>query len=366
MENKRRTPPQQTRGRSRGQPPRRRTAPGQSTRPVDHRQPAQQNSGVRSRQRPPAQRSSAPSRPHPPAQRSPAPSRPRPPAKDPPPRRRRPSVGAAERRKRRRRRMKLFYLILFFLVIGTALTFAFTVLFRVETVEVRGESRYSAEEILKASGLQTGGNVFLTDTAAASDAVEKALPYIGVADVRRILPSGLEIVVEEEPVAGAVLDDTQYILVGVSGKVLDRVAEKPEGCPLIKGVAIREAPIGSQIVYEEGESREVFDKLSQAISAVNLDKVTEIDLEDSYDAKILYDGRILLEFGPPTAFEEKLLYFLDLLDEGKLTENDSGTLDLSIVPSTDRAYFSAGLVSSSVPSDASSAPASTPEPSSSS
>lgn len=262
--------------------------------------------------------------------------------------------------------MKLFYLILFFLVIGTALTFAFTVLFRVETVEVRGESRYSAEEILKASGLQTGGNVFLTDTAAASDAVEKALPYIGVTDVRRILPSGLEIVVEEEPVAGAVLDDTQYILVGVSGKVLDRVAEKPEGCPLIKGVAIREAPIGSQIVYEEGESREVFDKLSQAISAVNLDKVTEIDLEDSYDAKILYDGRILLEFGPPTAFEEKLLYFLDLLDEGKLTENDSGTLDLSIVPSTDRAYFSAGLVSSSVPSDASSAPASTPEPSSSS
>ena len=125
--------------------------------------------------------------------------------------------------------MKLFYLILFFLVIGTALTFAFTVLFRVETVEVRGESRYSAEEILKASGLQTGGNVFLTDTAAASDAVEKALPYIGVADVRRILPSGLEIVVKEEPVTGAVLDETQYIFVGLSRKVLDRVTEKPEG-----------------------------------------------------------------------------------------------------------------------------------------
>ena len=43
--------------------------------------------------------------------------------------------------------------------------------------------------------------MFLTDTAAASDAVEKALPYIGVADVRRILPSGLEIVVEEDSYA---------------------------------------------------------------------------------------------------------------------------------------------------------------------
>lgn len=352
MKKKRRTPPQQTRGRSRGQPPQRRTAPGQPTRPADHRLPAQQSSNARSRQRPPARR-------------SPAPSRPRPPAKEPPPRRRRrSSIGAAERRKRRRRRMKLFYLILFFLVIGTALTFAFTVLFRVETVEVRGESRYSAEEILKASGLQTGGNVFLTDTAAASDAVEKALPYIGVADVRRILPSGLEIIVEEEAVAGAVLDDTQYILVGVSGKVLDRVTEKPEGCPLIKGVAVREAPIGSQIVYEEGESREVFDKLSQAIAAVNLDKVTEIDLEDSYDAKVLYDGRIWLEFGPPTAFEEKLRFFLELLKEGNLTESDSGTLDLSLAASTDHAYFSTGIASSAVSTDASSAAASTPESSS--
>ena len=163
MENKRRTPPQQTRGRSRGQPPRRRTAPGQSTRPVDHRQPAQQNSGVRSRQRPPAQRSSAPSRPHPPAQRSPAPSRPRPPAKDPPPRRRRPSVGSGRTPEAPSPADEAVLPdSVFFLVIGTALTFAFTVLFRVETVEVRGESRYSAEEILKASGLQTGGNVFLT------------------------------------------------------------------------------------------------------------------------------------------------------------------------------------------------------------
>lgn len=274
-------------------------------------------------------------------------------------------MGAAERRKRRRRRMKLFYLILFLLVIGTALTFAFTVLFRVETVEVQGESRYSAQEILDASGLTTGGNLFLTDTAAASDAIEKALPYIGTAEIRRVLPSSLEIVVKEEAVAGAVLDDTQYILVGVSGKVMDRLTEQPQGCPLIKGVAVQEAPIGSQIVYEKGENQEVFEKLLQAVTAKNLDKVTEMDVEDSYDAKILYDGRICLAFGPPTSFEEKIDYFLELLKEGKLTDTDSGTLDLSLVPSTDRAFFRGGtvssetssnVVSSAASSDASAAP----------
>ena len=82
------------------------------------------------------------------------------------------------------------------------------------------------------------------------------------------------------------------------------------------------------------------------------------------DAKVLYDGRIWLEFGPPTAFEEKLRFFLELLKEGNLTESDSGTLDLSLAASTDHAYFSTGIASSAVSTDASSAAASTPESSS--
>ena len=267
-------------------------------------------------------------------------------------RRRRPKIDAAARRRRRRRVMAVFYFFLFLLVLGTALTLSLTVLFRVETIEVQGESRYTAEQILEASGLETGGNLFLTDIDAASEAIEKKLPYIGEADVKRVLPSEIEIAVSEEQVAGAVLDDTQYILVGVSGKVLERVTERPEGYPLVKGMVVQSAVIGTPIVYEDGDSTSVFEKLAQAIDELSLENVTEIDLTDSYSTTVLYDNRILLKLGPPTSFKEKLNTFLTLLEGGNLTDTDRGTLDLSLVVDTDRSYFSEDFsVSSAVSSD---------------
>ena len=81
-------------------------------------------------------------------------------APPPKPVKRRPPLSAAERRRRRRRRMFFFYIFLFLAVIGTAVTLSLTVLFRVERIEVQGESRYSAEQIVQASGLETGGNLF--------------------------------------------------------------------------------------------------------------------------------------------------------------------------------------------------------------
>ena len=152
--------------------------------------------------------------------------------------------------------------------------------------------------------------------------------------------------------AGVVLDDTQYILVGVSGKVLERLTEQPEGYPLVKGMAVQSAAIGTQIVYQDSEKTSVFEKLTQAISELGLEKVTEIDLTDSYSTTVLYDNRILLKLGTPTSFKEKLLTFLTLLEKGSLTETDRGTLDLSLVVETDRSYFSEDFsVSSAASSD---------------
>ena len=327
MEKTRRTSPQRQR-RPSGETARRQRAPARNPAPSQSRPPR-----------------AADSRPR----QSPLPKKAPPPRKAPPKRRRRPPVNAAERRRRRRRRMAIFYLLLFLVVLGSALTLSLTVLFRVETIEVKGESRYSAEEILEASGLEAGGNLFLTDVSAASAAIEKTLPYIGEADVRRVLPSEIEIEVSEEELAGAVLDDTQYILVGVSGKVLDRTAEKPENCPLVKGLTVLEAQIGSQIVYEEGENRKVFESLSAAVAECGLDKVTELDVTDAYDSTLLYNNRILLEFGAPTALVEKISFFQTILERGDLTDQDAGTFNLTVYDSTKRGFFEESLAASSAP-----------------
>lgn len=280
-------------------------------------------------------------------------SRPKPKQAPPPkPVRRRPPLSAAERRRRRRRRMFFFYIFLFLAVIGTAVTLSLTVLFRVERIEVRGESRYSAEQIMQASGLETGGNLFLTDTGAAAAAIEKALPYIGEAKVSRVLPSELSISVQEEPAASAILWEGQYVVLGASGKVLELASAAPENCPVIKGVVMQQAEPGSAAAFADEEASTVLQRLESALSAVGVSPVSEIDLTDLYRVSVLYDGRISLQLGAPTNYEEKLRFFTALLEQGRISETDSGTFDLSLAAETNHGYFEEGLPSSAPASSA--------------
>ena len=325
------------------------TRPGQSgvSRPVSHTgtRPGQSGAGrsvphTGVRQTPPVRR---------PAQQQ----RSRPKQAPPPkPVKRRPPLSAAERRRRRRRRMFFFYIFLFLAVIGTAVTLSLTVLFRVERIEVQGESRYSAEQIVQASGLETGGNLFLTDTGEAASAIEKALPYIGEAKVSRVLPSKLSISVQEESAASAILWEGQYVVLGASGKVLELASAAPENCPVIKGVVMQQAEPGSAAAFADEEASTVLQRLESALSAVGVSPVSEIDLTDLYRVSVLYDGRISLQLGAPTNYEEKLRFFTALLEQGRISETDSGTFDLSLAAETNHGYFEEGLPSSAPASSA--------------
>lgn len=245
--------------------------------------------------------------------------------------------------------MLVFYLVLFLLVIGTAVTLSFTVLFRIEEIKITGESRYSAEQILEAAAIEPGENLFLADTGTAARSVETKLPYIGEAKIRRVLPATLLIEVSEEKAFSAVVDDAQYVVLSAGGKVLERVESPPEGCPVVKGLTVESARLGGFITYQEGEASQVYASLSKALEESGLTPITAIDLTDPYSSTVLYDGRILLELGPPTSFPEKLKFFSSLLEEGNLTAEDAGTLDLSLADENDHAYFSAGSPVSSAP-----------------
>ena len=158
-----------------------------------------------------------------------------------------------QRRRRRRRRNIVFYTALFLLVIGVAILLCFTVLFKLETVSVSGSSRYSAEEIVKASGLVKGENLFRQDLDKASSRVEEALPYIGEAQVSRKLPAEIVITVSEAQIAGVVEFEGQKILLDAKGKVLEATGEAPENCPVFKGLKIKDAVPGKPLQYADEE-----------------------------------------------------------------------------------------------------------------
>ena len=87
---------------------------------------------------------------------------------------------AAARNNRRRRRGRSRFggllKVLCALAVLVALTMGATVFFQVEQVEVIGNHRYTAEEVVEASGIQVGDNLYHMNKFAVAREMLEELP----------------------------------------------------------------------------------------------------------------------------------------------------------------------------------------------
>ena len=85
-----------------------------------------------------------------------------------------------KKRKKRRRRGAFSRLLrpLSLLLAAAAIVAALTMFFKVESIQVAGASRYQADEIIAASGVEPGDNLVLLDRYRVSQRIYTALPYI--------------------------------------------------------------------------------------------------------------------------------------------------------------------------------------------
>lgn len=247
--------------------------------------------------------------------------------------------AAASRKARRRKRLLLiFYLVTFLIAIGAAVVLSITVLFRIDTIQVTGQSRYTEQEIVQMSGIEVGENLFLADTATAKQQIEEKLPYIGRAKVSRRLPAKILITVEEAEISGAVEYNGGYAIVSPEGKVLEITSAIPEGYSLIEGLDLKSADLGKKIVYEDPEKQEMFTELAQSLAEHGIAPITRMDLTNLYDIVVEYDGRITMEFGLPSDIDFKVRFAKTILSEPDMAEAQ-GVLNLADCREEDRAYF---------------------------
>ena len=89
------------------------------------------------------------------------------------------------KRRRRRRRLGALYAPLSLLLILAALAAGSLVFFRVNTITVTGNIRYTQEEILAAAQVETGNNLFRLNKAHMAEEISLTLPYIRDISIRR-------------------------------------------------------------------------------------------------------------------------------------------------------------------------------------
>ena len=83
--------------------------------------------------------------------------------------------------------------LLIMLAVVAAIVFGVAIFFKVNTIEIQGNTVYSADQIIEASQIQQGDNLLTVNKALAVGNIKAALPYVEDVSIARSLPRSLGI-----------------------------------------------------------------------------------------------------------------------------------------------------------------------------
>lgn len=232
-------------------------------------------------------------------------------------------------RGRRGRRFGVLYKLLTLVVVCAAAVLALTLFFKVESVEVTGNSRYSAQEIQDACGVSLGDNLYLLSKPDMVQRLHQQLPYIDEVRITRSLPNTLCVQVTEFTTVYAVEQEGTVWLLTSGGKIVETAAERGD-TPLIDGCELLAPSLGGDVSFAlelQNRQESLFALLTALESAELTGDVRAIHLGDPTVLSMDYTERFTVEM-PYGADYPRLLRYLTLVIE-ELETNLTGVIDLT-------------------------------------
>lgn len=204
----------------------------------------------------------------------------------------------------RGRNYSLYYMIGIVVIIIVLIILANTVLFKCSSIEVEGNSRYTAEQIIAPSGVETGQNLLHIDTKGAESRIKAALSYIDDVEVKRSLPTKIKITVKEAE---------KWFLVtsnGVTGAVsrLGRIVElgSVDGLPLVEGYDPADIVPGAMLESKESGKTDIPSLILSKAEEHGITGITNINMTDRFDIAIDCENNVTLLLGGVSDIDGKL------------------------------------------------------------
>ena len=235
-------------------------------------------------------------------------------------------------RRRRRGSFGFLYKVLSVLAICVAIIAALTLFFRVSTIQVSGQQRYTDEQVQEASGIQIGDNLFLLNKYDAAGRIVEALPYIEDTRINRKLPSTLVIEVTECGAPLAVVQDGSVWLVSSRGKIVDQLdmaAAADFGA--ITGCQLLSPAVGTKLALAtdfSAQQSSLLALLTALEDAGMMDRVDGIRMDDLAVLYMDYDGRFTVKMPYGADYVRKMQILQMALESEYVQDNMTGTFDM--------------------------------------
>lgn len=240
------------------------------------------------------------------------------------------AAATAKRRKKSSRKKKhsalpLVIVVLLILALFVGCVLSVTVLFPINNIGVSGDTPYSAEEIIAASNIQKGKNLFLSGTDAEKR-ITKKLPYISSVQVQRHLPGNIVLKVTKATPARVYNTNGLYLLVDEKLKILCRQEMPAEGLLTVVGTTAKAGKDGEILTFEKAENADLANMLID-IFEQNEIVCTLLDVTDPLAVKFSLKNGITVLLGSTVNAEKKCRHLKSMLEN--MDQNASGEIDLT-------------------------------------
>ena len=128
-----------------------------------------------------------------------------------------------KRRRRLRKGLSFFWAALSVIAAAAAVILASTIFFKTGAITVTGTLKLDHAAVIEASGLKTGGNLFLTKTDKAVQNIKELFPYAQEVSIKRQLPDTLVIEIDEAAPIAHIEHEGKVWLISHTGKLLEEV-----------------------------------------------------------------------------------------------------------------------------------------------
>ncbi|MBR0414731.1 MAG: FtsQ-type POTRA domain-containing protein [Clostridia bacterium] len=249
-----------------------------------------------------------------------------------------------ERAKRRNRNSVMLRALIASAVFIIGIVLSIFIFFKVGEIKVTGSKKYTAAQVVEASGVELGDNLFAPTALSVQSKLDKQLPYIKSVTLKHELPDVLVICVKESTAQFAFKSSnkntTKYILTDADLKLLE-VADKPaKGAAIIEGVGIVGADMGEKAKFKEPEKGDLVKTIKAVFADNGMEDVTSINVKSTVDIEVVYNNAITVQIGQANALDYKCKIAAKAIEDAlKENEKAKGTVNVKQADQTRQAYF---------------------------
>jgi len=232
------------------------------------------------------------------------------------------------KRKRRRRSIAAALMVL---MLTAALILIINLFFRINEIKVENSisSVYTGEQIIAASGIEKGKNIFSLKKDDVARRLLDTLPYLGKVVVERSLPGTVVLKVSETTDYAGIPYRGGYLIVSSNMKILSDTFVAPVDMPIVYGLTPTNFIPGAALEADNPGSVEALNALMEQLDRYGwFNKVTAINVRDKLDVSAVYEDRIFIKLGSIA----RLDYKFELLNEvmrNNLDDDFTGNINLS-------------------------------------